>query len=146
MTTSGHFLSFYLVWTGSWLLHHSGSSWSSLHCALWPRRLSVEVPGSDRITDVFMNLVMPKYICLYFQSWCHTQTYIHASTHAGAEVSSFTKATMVSLPQNLLHHFLGLLNRKNMVITVHSNWAAASYLNEMILCMYLHFVGISNNS
>ena len=35
---------------------------------------------------------------------------------------------------------------KNMVITVHSNWAAASYLNEMISCMYLYFVGISNNS
>lgn len=45
----------------------------------------------------------------------HMQTHIHASSHAGTKVISFAEAAMVSLSQNLLHHLLSLLKRKNMV-------------------------------
>lgn len=37
----------HLVWTVSWLRHHSEFSWSSLHCVQWPHPPSVVVLGSN---------------------------------------------------------------------------------------------------
>lgn len=50
-----------------------------------------------------------KTLCSHFQSCSDTQTYIHAASHSGAEFASFAVAALVSVPQNLLHHLLGLL-------------------------------------
>lgn len=37
----------HLVWTVSWLRHHSEFSWSSLHCVQWPHPPNVVVLGSN---------------------------------------------------------------------------------------------------
>lgn len=78
----------------------------------WYRDLIGKTDGSRclfHFLRIWIWFKIPDPILILFSQ---TQTYIHASSHSRAVVISFSITPMVSLPQNLLHHFLGFLKGK----------------------------------